>query len=79
MLLAELPADLESLTTHKLRQEKLMPVLGLVRARDVQHAIDCAVVVTEHGGLGHTSSVYARDEEVIRPVLGGTCVPAASW
>jgi acetaldehyde dehydrogenase/alcohol dehydrogenase len=66
VLLAELPADLESLTTHKLRQEKLMPVLGLVRARDVQHAIDCAVVVTEHGGLGHTSSVYARDEEVIR-------------
>ena len=66
VLLAELPADLESLTTHRLRQEKLMPVLGLVRARDVQHAIDCAVVVTEHGGLGHTSSVYARDEEVIR-------------
>lgn len=66
VLLAELPADLESLTTHKLRQEKLMPVLGLVRARDVQHAIDCAVVVTEHGGLGHTSSVYARDEKVIQ-------------
>lgn len=65
VLLAELPADLDSLTTHKLRQEKLMPVLGLVRARDVQHAIDCAVVVTEHGGLGHTSSVYARDEDVI--------------
>ncbi|HEY4993799.1 MAG TPA: iron-containing alcohol dehydrogenase, partial [Nakamurella sp.] len=65
VLLAELPADLDELTAHKLRQEKLMPVLGLVRARDVQHAIDCAVVVTEHGGLGHTCSVYARDEDVI--------------
>jgi len=66
VLLAELPADLEGLTAHKLRQEKLMPVLGLVRAADVQHAIDCAVVVTEHGGLGHTASVYARDEDVIQ-------------
>jgi len=65
VLLAELPADLDSLTAHKLRQEKLMPVLGIVKARDVQHAIDCAVVVTEHGGLGHTCSVYARDEDVI--------------
>ena len=66
VLLAELPADLDGLVAHKLRQEKLMPVLGVVRARDVQHAIDCAVVVTEHGGLGHTSSVYARDEDVIQ-------------
>ncbi|OBH96327.1 hypothetical protein A5679_21265 [Mycobacterium scrofulaceum] len=42
-----------------------MPVLGVVRAGSVQHAIDVAVLVTEHGGLGHTSAIYAQDEDVI--------------
>lgn len=42
-----------------------MPVLGVVRARNVQHAIDVAVLVTEHGGLGHTSAVYAHDQAVV--------------
>ena len=42
-----------------------MPVLGLVHARDEQHGIDTCVLVTEHGGLGHTSAVYARDADVI--------------
>ena len=42
-----------------------MPVLGLVRARSAQHGIDAAVLVTEHGGLGHTSAIYANDEDVI--------------
>jgi acetaldehyde dehydrogenase/alcohol dehydrogenase len=65
VLLAPLPDDLEELAVHPLLQEKLMPVLGLVRARGVQHAIDTAVLVTEHGGLGHTSAVYARDDSVI--------------
>ncbi|OBF55454.1 bifunctional acetaldehyde-CoA/alcohol dehydrogenase [Mycobacterium sp. 852002-53434_SCH5985345] len=65
VLLAQLPADLDELASHPLLQEKLMPVLGVVRARGVQHAIDVAVLVTEHGGLGHTSAVYANDENVI--------------
>ena len=65
VLLAELPADIEALTAHTLRQEKLMPVLGIVRSPSVEHAIEAAVCVTEHGGLGHTSSVYARDDSVI--------------
>lgn len=42
-----------------------MPVLGLVRARSVQHAIDVATLVTEHGGLGHTSAIYADDDAVV--------------
>ena len=42
-----------------------MPVLGLVRSPNVQHGIDACVLVTEHGGLGHTSAVYARDEDVV--------------
>jgi acetaldehyde dehydrogenase / alcohol dehydrogenase len=29
------------------------------------------VLVTEHGGLGHTSAVYARDDDVVRPLRDG--------
>jgi acetaldehyde dehydrogenase / alcohol dehydrogenase len=65
VLLAPLPADLTALAAHPLLREKLMPVLGLVRARSQQHAIDVAVLVTEHGGLGHTSAIYANDEAVV--------------
>ncbi|MGY4712594.1 bifunctional acetaldehyde-CoA/alcohol dehydrogenase [Mycolicibacterium sp. CBM1] len=65
ILLAPLPADLDELAAHPLVAEKLMPVLGVVRARDVQHAIDVAVLVTEHGGLGHTSAIYADDQSVV--------------
>src|SRR5512135_1270584 len=65
VLLAPLPSDLDELGAHPLVREKLMPVLGVVRAHDEQHAIDVAVLVTEHGGLGHTSAIYARDDAVI--------------
>jgi acetaldehyde dehydrogenase/alcohol dehydrogenase len=65
VLLAPLPTDLTELAAHPLVREKLMPVLGLVRSPNVQHGIDACVLVTEHGGLGHTSAVYARDDDVI--------------
>lgn len=65
VLLAPLPAELSELAAHPLLAEKLMPVLGVVRARNVEHAIDVAVLVTEHGGLGHTSAVYADDPAVV--------------
>lgn len=65
VLLARLPSDLGELDRHPMVQEKLMPVLGLVRAKSVQHAIDAAVLVTEHGGLGHTSAIYSHDDKVI--------------
>ncbi len=65
VLLAPLPSDLERLAEHPLVHEKLMPILGLVRAPDEQHAIDTCVLVTEHGGLGHTSAIYAHDTQVI--------------
>jgi acetaldehyde dehydrogenase/alcohol dehydrogenase len=42
-----------------------MPVLGLVRSPSVEHALAVCELVTEHGGLGHTSAVYARDEQVV--------------
>jgi len=65
VLLAPLPSNLEALSRHPLLREKLMPVLGLVKARDVDTAIEMCVLVTEHGGLGHTSAVYATDAAVI--------------
>ena len=51
--------------SQPLLHEKLMPVLGLVRSPSVEHAIAACELVTEHGGLGHTSAVYATDEQVI--------------
>jgi acetaldehyde dehydrogenase / alcohol dehydrogenase len=65
VILAPLPSDLTELAAHPLIHEKLMPVLGLVRSPSVEHAIDACVLVTELGGLGHTSAVYARDEDVV--------------
>jgi acetaldehyde dehydrogenase/alcohol dehydrogenase len=66
VLLAPLPADLDAFAEHPFIAEKLMPVLGVVRSPSVEHAIRACEMVTEHAGLGHTSAVYARDEEVIR-------------
>ena len=65
VLLAPLPSDLEALAAHPFIAEKLMPVLGLVRSPSVDHGIRACELVTEHFGLGHTSAVYANDDEVI--------------
>jgi acetaldehyde dehydrogenase/alcohol dehydrogenase len=65
ILLAPLPSDLDELARHPLVQEKLMPVLGLVRSPSLEHAIRAAELVLEHGGMGHTSAVYATDDAVI--------------
>ncbi len=65
VLLAPLPTDLDELASHPFVAEKLMPVLGVVRSPSVEHGIAACELITEHGGLGHTSAVYATDEEVI--------------
>src|SRR5947209_6198051 len=65
VLLATLPSDLDALAAHPFIAEKLMPVLGVVRSPSVEHGIRACELVTEHGGLGHTSAVYARDDDVI--------------
>lgn len=65
VLLAPLPSDLDELGAHPLVREKLMPVLSVVRSPSVDHGISAAVLVTEHGGLGHTSSIYSTDQSVI--------------
>ena len=70
VLLAPLPSEPEALAAHPMIQEKLMPVLGLVRSPSVEHAVATCELVTEHGGLGHTSAVYASDEDVIALFAG---------
>jgi acetaldehyde dehydrogenase / alcohol dehydrogenase len=65
VLLAPLPSDPGDLARHPFIREKLMPVLGLVRSPSVEHALAVCDLVTEHGGLGHTSAVYATDQTVI--------------
>ena len=66
VLLAPLPSELERLQDHPFIAEKLMPVLGVIRSPSVDHGIRACEMVTEHAGLGHTSAIYARDEDVIR-------------
>ena len=78
VLLAPLPSDLDELARHPLVREKLMPVLGLVRSPSVEHALDVCELVTEHGGLGHTSAVYATRRGVIDAVRRARSAPAAS-
>ena len=48
-----------------LLHEKLFPVLAVLRADSVEHALELCDGVTEIAGLGHTSAVYSRDEAVI--------------
>src|SRR5664280_2862770 len=43
-----------------------MPVLGVVRSPNEQHAIDACVVVTEHGGVGRGSAICANDDDIVR-------------
>ncbi len=66
VLLAPLPSELGALSAHPFLAEKLMPVLGVVRSPSLEHALSACELVTEHDGLGHTSAVYATDEDVIR-------------
>ena len=65
VLIAPLPTDLDEFAAHPFIAEKLMPVLGAMRSPSVEHGIRACELVTEHGGLGHTSAVYATDDEVI--------------
>ncbi|EET85228.1 iron-containing alcohol dehydrogenase [Clostridium carboxidivorans P7] len=41
--------------------EKLSPVLGLYRGKNFEDALAKAKVLVEHGGYGHTSSLYVDD------------------
>jgi acetaldehyde dehydrogenase/alcohol dehydrogenase len=42
--------------------EKLSPILGMYKAKDYEEAVDIAVKLIIHGGLGHTSSLFVAPE-----------------
>jgi acyl-CoA reductase-like NAD-dependent aldehyde dehydrogenase len=58
LAVADVPADHPLVWT-----EQMMPVMPVVRVRDVDRAIDLAVQA-EHG-CGHTASIYSRDVNAI--------------
>lgn len=62
MLLCPLEGDLRK---HKLAVEKLMPVLGFVAVDSVDEGLNRALDVNYAGGTGHTSGIFANDDEVI--------------
>lgn len=62
MLLCPLEGDLRQ---HKLAVEKLMPVLGFVSVESVDEGINRALDVNYAGGTGHTSGIFANDDDLI--------------
>lgn len=62
LLLAPLDAfDRSDLLLH----EKLFPVLAVLRAGSLDEALDLCDGVLQIAGMGHTSAVYSRDDEVV--------------
>jgi acetaldehyde dehydrogenase/alcohol dehydrogenase len=50
---------------HPLSVEKLFPVLGVLPVKSVDDAINVCLDVSYNGGLGHTASIFATDEDVV--------------
>ncbi len=63
ILLCELKGNIQQ---HKLIVEKLMPVLGYVTVDNLNNGINRALDVNYAGGTGHTSGIFAKDEQVIK-------------
>jgi acetaldehyde dehydrogenase/alcohol dehydrogenase len=51
---------------HPLSVEKLFPVLAVYRAKSVDEALRVCMDVNHFGGMGHTSVIFSRNEEIIR-------------
>ncbi len=62
MLLCPLEGDLRY---HKLSKEKLMPVLGIVKVDSLEEGINRALDINYAGGTGHTSGIFANDDQAI--------------
>ncbi len=70
----EVPEDTRLLVTpqtgvgdaYPLSSEILAPVLAFYKADNFTHAVNLCIDLNFHGGIGHTASIYANDEDVIR-------------
>jgi len=62
LLIAELDdVGLESPLSHEI----LAPILASYTAVDLEHAVDLCRRINRHGGLGHTASIFSRNEAMI--------------
>ncbi|MFN8655423.1 MAG: bifunctional acetaldehyde-CoA/alcohol dehydrogenase [Candidatus Obscuribacterales bacterium] len=62
ILLCPMEGDIRN---HPLSVEKLMPVLSVVLVDTVDDGINRALDINYAGGTGHTSGIFANDDEVI--------------
>lgn len=62
VLLCEIDSDHND---HPLLKEKLMPVLGVVKADSEGDALSKCLLVNHSGGTGHTAGIFANDEAVV--------------
>jgi len=59
-------AELDDVGLHSpLSHEILAPILASYTAEDLEHAVDLCRRINRHGGLGHTASIFSRNEEMI--------------
>ena len=67
----EIPKDTKVLIcevdskSHPLLKEKLMPVLAVLKAESEEDALNKCLLVNYNGGTGHTSGIFAEDENII--------------
>ncbi len=59
-------AELDDVGLHSpLSHEVLAPILASYTAVDLEHAVDLCRRINRHGGLGHTASIFSRNEAMI--------------
>lgn len=51
---------------YPLSKEKLSPVLAVIKAKDVSHGLQLCEQMLNNGGLGHSSVLHSKDENVIK-------------
>ncbi|MBJ8350351.1 bifunctional acetaldehyde-CoA/alcohol dehydrogenase [Streptococcus zalophi] len=61
IILAEIP---DATMEHPLALEKLSPVLALIKASDVEDALEKCDKMLNLGGLGHTAVIHTEDEDL---------------
>jgi acetaldehyde dehydrogenase / alcohol dehydrogenase len=61
-----------------LSREKLCPVLGFYSVKTFEEGVNLCTDLTHFGGLGHSASLFSRDEKAIR-ALPAPSTPDASW
>jgi len=51
---------------YPLSREKLCPILGFYVVRGLEEGVNLCTDLTHFGGLGHTASIFSRDDDAIR-------------